>query len=118
MPSHSTERCWRTGTDDPPPVVSGLGGGAEIRKSRADPREGVVEREGASNQALALPGVRVHDARFAFASGEADRVIFDAASRSDSTVSGSSYASGSPPLLRYTLKKRSRSKARLRFSMK
>ena len=73
-----------------PPVGRGLGGGAEIQKSRADSRECVMEREGASNQGVALPGVRVHDARFAFARGEADWVIFHWASRSDSTVRGSS----------------------------
>jgi hypothetical protein len=72
------------------PVGRGLGGGAEIRKSRSDSRECVVEREGASNQGIALPGVRVQDARFAFACSEADRVIFHWASRSDSTVRGSS----------------------------
>ena len=49
-----------------------------------------LEREGASNQALALPGVRVHDARYAFAHSEADRLISGSASRSDSTVIGSS----------------------------
>ena len=65
-----------------------------------------LEREGASNQGTALPGVRVHDARFAFAGfRKTDFVIFHSASRSDSTVRGSSYATGSPPLLRYILKK-------------
>jgi hypothetical protein len=54
MPSHSTEKCWRTGTDCPPPVSTGLGGGAEIRKSHGTLAD-VVEREGASNQAVSLP---------------------------------------------------------------
>ncbi len=78
-----------------------------------------LEREGASNQGDALPGVRVHDASCAIALGEADLGIFHGASRSDSTVVWLELGdrlTPSPPS--YALTKRSRSKARLRFSMK
>ncbi len=84
----------------------------ESRRTLAD----VVEREGVSNQGETLPGVGAHDA--GASSTETGLVTFFVASRSGSTLWGSSYATGSPPLLHYDLKNLSKSKARLRASMK